>query len=104
MKIRAYTGYNEGNKIHYYTEFEVVESLPEVGDIVYGSNYDGEKKVVTSIREVALDTCQGNDEVYNYDYFAVTVELQLLNDNDEWYTEEEDVQYFAIEKDAGNDD
>ena len=36
MKIRAYTGYSDSHRIHYYTDFEIVDKLPELGEVVYG--------------------------------------------------------------------
>lgn len=62
MKIKAYVNYDERNKIHYYKNFEVVDELPT-------EEYDGEK--ITSIDNVNLDTEQGNDGVYNYNYYCI---------------------------------
>lgn len=61
-KIKAYVNYNEREKIHYYQMFDVVEVIPRY--------YNDEK--VNVIKEVRLDSEQGNDEVYKYDFFEIT--------------------------------
>lgn len=102
MKIRAYVCFDERNKVHFHRDFEVVSRLPEIGETVYGSDYDGEKEIAVAIREASIDTCQGNDEIYNYDYFEIYVELLKLGDDDEWYIDETNSLFVAIEKKQEN--
>lgn len=82
MKIKAYTGYSDSHRIHYYTDFEIVDKLPELGEVVYGDedncihvNY-GERERVCSIQKIELDCEQGNDEVYDYDYYKVETQFE----------------------------
>lgn len=73
MKIRAYTGYDERHKIRYYEDFEIIsiEELKELGKTYYFS-------------DVPLDPEQGNNEVYDYDYYA--------------YKDEDKIKYIAVLK------
>ena len=64
MRIKAYTSYSEKSGTHYYRNFEVVSSLPEVG-----GDYEG--YIVKSIVKVALDIEQGSEKVYDYDYYWI---------------------------------
>jgi hypothetical protein len=99
MKIKAYTRYNEQNNTHYYREFEVVDLLPTIGEVKEVSpEYDGERTTVIAIREVGLDCCQGNDEVYNYNYFEIVETFERLDDDDNWYLEETQSTFVAIPK------
>lgn len=82
--IRAYTKYDEFNNAHYYNNFKVVNYIPKVNE-----DYNGEK--VISVKSVMLDTEQGNEEVFNYDYFCI----ETIYDEEEGYTEH---YYIAIEK------
>lgn len=66
--IRAYVKYNDYRNIHYYTDFEVVDSLPEVGDY-FGPSVD-EIRVIR-VDKVKLDCEQGNLKVYDYDFYEV---------------------------------
>ena len=61
-KIKAYVDYNEWEKIRYYQMFDVVEIIPK---------YYNDEKVI-NIKEVRLDSEQGNDKVYKYDFFEIT--------------------------------
>ena len=61
-KIKAYTGYNEREKIHYYKEFDIVEVLPK-------EFYNDEK--IIGIKEVRLDAEQCNQEIYKHDFFEI---------------------------------
>lgn len=38
MKIRAYVNYNEYSNKRYYRDFELVDVLPAIGDIVFGDD------------------------------------------------------------------
>ncbi len=82
MKIRAYTGYCERSNTHYYTDFEIVDKLPELGEVVYGDSDNctridyGERERVTNVCKAWLDCEQGNDEVYDYDYYEIQTQLE----------------------------
>lgn len=67
--IRAYVGWNDYTKTHYYSDFKVIEDLPKVNEVYYED--DGRIKTVKAIEKVELDTEQGNDEVYNYRYYKI---------------------------------
>lgn len=66
--VRAYVKYNDYKNTHYYTDFEVVKSLPEVGDYI-GPKVDGIR--IVAINKVSLDCEQGNPNVHNYDFYEV---------------------------------
>lgn len=85
MKIRAYVNYDERRKIHYYKDFEIIKELPKEGD-----EYDYKK--VIKVYQIMLDSEQGDDDIYDYDFFEITLSCV---ENDE---EEQDIVYIAIEK------
>ena len=65
MRIKVYTDYNEFKNQKFFTNFEVIEEMPAIG-----SYYNNEE--VTKIEELIIDCEQGNDEVYNYEYYRLT--------------------------------
>lgn len=85
--IRAYVGWNDYTKTHYYRDFEAVESLPKVDEVYYED--DGRIETVKAIEKVKLDTEQGNDEVYRYFYYKIIVNCydkdNNENDEDEYF-------------------
>ena len=87
-KIKANVGYSYNRNCYYYKEFEVVTSLPEVGDEV--SNCYEETKIV-SINPIRLEG-YNNDSCFRYDYFEVV--------SKETESGEEYFEYLAIEKEA----
>lgn len=93
MKIKAYTSYSERSNTHYHIDFDVVDVLPtdeENGD---------ERKVIKSISPVAIDFEQGNDEVYDYDFYAVTFDIEQRDEDGNWISNiEDEVEYIAIHK------
>lgn len=106
-KIRAYTSYSERSNTHYYTDFEIVDKLPQVGEVVSGDNdgstthYHGERERVKSVSEVLLDCEQGNDEVYNYDYYEVHTHFEEYNEQSNIYEvtdEEYCIYHYAIKR------
>lgn len=111
-KIRAYTGYSERRKTHYYTDFEIVNKLPEVGEVVYGDddnciniNY-GERERVKSVSAVSLDCEQGNDEVYNYDYYEVCTQFEEYDEESKTFSvadEDYSIYYYAIKREDIDD-
>ncbi len=99
MKIKAYTSFCESTKTHYYREFEIVNSLPQIGEVdEISPAYDGQKHTVVSIEECYIDCEQGNDEVYNYNYYVIKKTFETLNDSDEWEFVEEIEEFVAIAK------
>lgn len=70
MKIRAYVSYSERTNTHYYTDFTVVDELPKIGE----KNLNESEEIV-DVTPVDLDCDQGNDDVYKYDYYKVTVKV-----------------------------
>lgn len=71
MKIKVNTSYNEFNKVAYSREFEVYNFIP---DFINGHEVD---EVIT----LKIDTCQPNNEVFNYDFYEVVSNLIEYGDN-----------------------
>lgn len=93
MKVKAYTSYSESNNTHYYREFDIVDSLPT--DEVDGD----ERKVIKNISSVSLDYEQSNDDVYGYDFYVVTFDIEQKDEGGNWISNVEDeVEYIAIRK------
>lgn len=78
-KIKAYIGWNDTNHAHYYKEFEIIEKLPEKKNV-----FDENGERIIRIESVRLDCEQGNEEVYNYDYYVATIEMDYGLETD-WY-------------------
>lgn len=107
MKIRAYTDYNEWNNKRYYTDFEIVDKLPEVGEVIYGDddncltlNY-GERERVFNISEAYLDFDQCLLDIYSYDFYEVVTQFEKYdNDTKSWLVVNTcyDTLHYAIEK------
>ena len=97
-KIKVYTGYNYRTNTRYYKNFEVVDRLPEVGEIVWGGDYHGERDVVKAVLPVAIDPEQGSDEVWDYEYYAVTIALEEQDDDGEWAEGFEETRYYAVRR------
>ncbi len=87
-KIRAYVDWDDETKTHYYNDFEVVEKLPKINDIYYADEFRDER--VTSIKRIDIDCEQGNDDVYNYDYYEIITDVY-----DKDYDEHDDNYYFV---------
>ena len=99
MKIRAYTSFEESNKIHRWRDFEIVGKLPVLGEIKEISpEYDGEKTTLVNIFECPIDCEQGNDEVFEYEYFKLEYKFEKLNEDDEWEFEEYQYEFVAVKK------
>lgn len=99
MTIRAYTGYNDYKKVHYYTDFEVVDVIPKVGevdDLCWAR--DGYKKEVVGVYDLSLDCEQGNDNVYNYDYYEVVEKTIYDPEAYNGWEDEENSRFIAVEK------
>lgn len=85
--IKAYTTYNERTGAHLSRKFEIVAVLPKVGETFNLGDYK-----CTGINEVQIDCEQGNDRVYQFNYFVATMKSCDPDDEDTWN------DYFAIEK------
>lgn len=110
-KIKAYTSFNEYNNTHSYAEFEIVDRLPEVNDVIYGdddnciSKYYGERERVTKILNANLDYEQPNDRVYEYDYFEVHTQFEEYDEESDTYKvtdEEYNTYYYAVRNESNN--
>ena len=94
MKIKAYVSCDEHNNKHLYRLFEVIDKLPKVGD-EYGYHFgDGIKEVVKEVVSEKLDCEQGNDEVYDYQYYHIITD---------WFEddEHEEKSYYVAIKNKG---
>ena len=92
MKIKAYVGMDEYNKVRYYKNFEVVEEIPEVGED-FGYHFgDGVIETVKDVQKLSLDPEQGSVDVYDYDFYKITTDWK----EDDETTEE--CYYYAIKK------
>lgn len=88
--IKAYVDYDNETKTHYYQQFDIVEKLPSVGDVCYEDPF--QKETIVDIKEVSIDTEQGNDEVYNYLYYELVIEHLDKDDNET----EQDSNFICI--------
>ena len=99
MKIKVKIGEIEKSKIERWQEFEIVEELPNVGEIEEVSpEYDGEKTTVVEVREFWIANDNQRDEVYKYNYYRVKKLLEKLNDDDVWEFYDDWYEYIAIER------
>lgn len=106
MKIRAYTSYSERSNSRYYRDFEIVDKLPEIGDVVYGDKDGatvdyGERERVNNIFAVSLDCEQGNDDIYNYDFFGVDTQFEEYDEESKAYSvtdERYSTYYYAVKR------
>lgn len=76
-RIRAYTDYSDYSKTHYYEDFEIIDKLPKLFEII-----DDYKLI--RIDDVDLDCDQPSSSVYDYDYYYLTL-LDEQEDNDVIY-------------------
>lgn len=70
-KIKAYVGYSEWQKKHFYRYFDIVDKIPTIGDII-------EDEEVVDVSEVSLDCEQDNEDVYKYNFYKIITQV------DEW--------------------
>lgn len=107
MKIKAYTSYSESSNTKYSRHFEVVKQLPEIGSVIWGDGdecpenvkpYHGERQRVKAIEKAWLDCEQGNDEVYDFDFFEVHIQHEEFNEETGVYdvTPEDETLYMAV--------
>ena len=89
-KIKAYIGWNDTNHTHYHKEFEIIEKLPEKKDV-----FDENGERIVKIENVKLDCEQGNDDVYNYDYYVAKIEYDYGVTTD-WYFCIKKEEYFTV--------
>lgn len=86
-RLRVNVHMDEYNKVLYHRDFDVMETLPEIGDMFHGDE-------VKKIKPVSIDR-ENRDEVFDYDYFLVETDF-----NGE-YEPDEDLKstyYVAVEK------
>lgn len=75
-KIRAWVGYSDYTKTHYYKDFEIIDKLPEIETT---KKYNDE---VTKIERIDLDCEQPNQDVYDYEYYKITrIDYEQFNDD-----------------------
>lgn len=97
MKIKAYTSYSERNNTHYYTEFDVINELPEINSIEEVSPFaEGRRTTIKEIKCVDLDCEQGSDSIYNYKYFEIVKSIEILNDDNKFEFEDYESDFVAI--------
>jgi hypothetical protein len=89
--IKVYVGYNERNNAHYWRRFEIVDSLPEIGDEIDGWT-------VEEIYPAHLDCEQGSERVYDFDYYEIKTREVEDEDSDTIYL------YYAVEKEEEEDE
>lgn len=88
--IKAYIGWNDKNHTHYYKDFEIIEKLPEKKNV-----FDENGERIIKIESVKLDCEQGNEEVYNYDYYVAKIEYDYGVTTD-WYFCIKKEEYFTV--------
>jgi len=86
MIIRAKIGLNEWNNTVIRRNFELVETLPIVGELFHDYK-------VLKLNEISLD-CERNENLYNYDYYKI----DLFDDEDENFS-----IYICVENDNEED-
>lgn len=108
MKIRAYVNYDERSNTRYHRDFTIedykikdleVEDLDElIKNTTLNSWLDNE--TIINIQEVNLDCEQGNNEVFDYDYYCI--KKVDIGDYHQDYDEDKDIndyinyEYVAI--------
>ena len=88
MKIKANVNYNEFNKVAHSREFEVYSSIP---DFINGHEVD---EVIT----LKIDTCQPNNEVFNYEFYEVV--SNYIEDGDNF----QEVNYICVKMEVDEDE
>lgn len=87
--IKAYVDYNDSRKQHYYENFDIIDELPEIGEELSGYGLN-ETATVKKIELAHLDCEQPNNEVYNYDYYEMYVNVY-----DSEYDENNNYTYYV---------
>ena len=67
MKIRIKTGYNERKDLYYFTTFEAIDKLPEIGDLLTA----GDTYTLKSINKVSPDAEESSNEAACYDFYEL---------------------------------
>ena len=80
MKIKANVSYNEFQKVAYSREFEVFTSIPS-----FINNHE-----INEVISLKIDTCQPNNEVFNYEFYEVV--SNYIEDGDNY----EEVSYICV--------
>ena len=87
MKIRILTHVNEYNKDHYHRSFEVIDEMPNLGDLY-------EDGVVTDITRIEPDCEDRSDDALNYIFYQVTVKAE--DGNSMYYVAVENLVYALV--------
>lgn len=85
--IKAVVNVDASTNTHYSKSFEVVESLPEVGDNNYGY-------IVKDVEKVSVDWENRGDEYAEHDFYKVTSCDEMDPDN----SENDLVEFYAVKK------
>ncbi len=88
MKIKVNVSHNEFNKVAYSREFEVYNSVP---NFINGHE-------VTEVIRLKIDTCQPNNEVFNYDFYEVV--SNFIEDGDNF----QEVNYICVKMEVEDDE
>ncbi|WP_302593570.1 hypothetical protein [Faecalibaculum rodentium] len=90
-KIKVYTACNEWSNTHYWRYFDIIDELPHIGDRVFD-------EVISSIDLIPIDCEQGNESVFDYDYYKITRVASDLNENED-PEDTASYDYVAVRKD-----
>ena len=102
MKIKVCTRYDASSHTYFYSNFEIIDKLPAVGDdfgtqAKYCSN--PAKEVVTDIDEVEIDCEQPNDNIYNYRYYEIRTDYEEKKEDEDGEIENDWFTYLvAVER------
>ena len=108
MKIRAYVNYNEYLNKRYYRDFELVDELPAIGDVVFGDDLNfkepnyGQSEVVSKIREAYID-CENSDDIWQYDFYIVVCDFYEYDFDENRFVKTEETEHcYCILKDLSD--
>lgn len=71
--IKVRTNTNEWTNTAYYMNAIIVDELPEIGDTDYSKYNLHSDEFVAKIEEAYIDCEQGSEDVWDYDYYWMTV-------------------------------
>lgn len=79
-KIKAYTEYDGRTNSYYYDYFEIVDKLPQIGDITLNGDIVEE---ITGIAEYRIENYGITEEHYKYNYYIVDILYQPVDESEE---------------------
>lgn len=85
--IKAVVSVDERTNTHYSKSFEVIESLPAVGDESYGY-------IVKEVKKVSIDWENRGEEYAEHDFYKVTSCDEMDPDN----SDNDIVEFYAVKK------